>query len=162
MNEIDYAIIAIIIISLLVGVLRGFVKEVLSLFAWGVAIWVGLTFSRPFSVLLETVIDFPAARIAVAFVILLFFTLIISGIVNYFAELFLEKTGLTGIDRFLGVFLGITRGGIVIALLVMLAGLTPAPELALWQQSSLIPHFQTLALWLRKQIPPEITEITEI
>ena len=159
MNEIDYTIIAIIIISLLIGLLRGFVKEILSLLAWVVAIWVGLTFSRRFSVLLETFIEFPPARIAIAFVILLLLTLIISGIVNYFADLLLEKTGLTGIDRLLGLFLGAARGSVVVALLIMLAGLTPAPEQSLWQQSNLIPYFKDLAFWLRKQIPPEITDI---
>ena len=159
MNEIDYVIIAIVVISLLIGLLRGFVKEILSLLAWIVAIWVGLTFSRSFSVLLETLIEFPPARIAIAFVILLLLTLIVSGFINYFADLLLEKTGLTGIDRLLGLFLGVARGGIVIALLVMLAGLTPAPEQPLWQKSNLIPYFKDLAFWLRKQIPPEIADI---
>ena len=159
MNEIDYVIIAIVIISLLIGLLRGFVKEILSLLAWIVAIWVGLTFSRRFSVLLETFIEFPPARIAIAFVILLLLTLVISGVINYFADLLLQKTGLTGIDRLLGLFLGVARGGIVVALLVMLAGLTPAPEQPLWQQSNLIPYFKDLAFWLRKQIPPEIADI---
>jgi membrane protein required for colicin V production len=159
MNEIDYTIIAIIIISSLIGLLRGFVKEVLSLLAWIVAIWVGLTFSRRFSVLLETMIDFPAARIAVAFVILLAIILIISSIINYFAELLLKKTGLIGLNRFLGILLGIFRGAIVIGLLIMLAGLTPLPQFALWQQSYLIPHFQILAIWLREQIPAEIANM---
>jgi membrane protein required for colicin V production len=162
MNEIDYAIIAILVISLLIGVLRGLVKEVLSLAAWIIAIWVGLTYSRPFSALLENVIDFPAARITLAFVILLICTLIVSGIANYFAELLLEKTGLTSIDRFLGLFLGIARGGILVALLIMLAGLTPVPELAIWQNSTLIPHFLKLAFWLREQIPPEIAEMQNV
>ncbi len=159
MNEIDYVIIAIVVISLLIGILRGFIKEILSLLAWGVAIWVGLTFSRRFSVLLEKIIEFPPARIAVAFVILLLLTLVISGVINYFADLLLQKTGLTGIDRLLGLFLGIARGGIVVALLIMLAGLTPAPEQPLWQQSNLIPYFKDLSFWLRKQIPPEIADI---
>ena len=159
MNEIDYAIITIVVISLLIGLLRGFVKEILSLLAWIIAIWVGLTFSRRFSVILETLIEFPPARIAIAFVILLLLTLIISGVINYFADLLLQKTGLTGIDRLLGLFLGIARGGIVVALLIMLAGLTPAPEQLLWKKSNLIPYFTDLAFWLRKQIPPEIADI---
>jgi membrane protein required for colicin V production len=159
MNQIDYVIITIVAISLLIGLLRGFVKEILSLLAWIVAIWIGLTFSRRFSVLLETIIEFPPARIAIAFVILLLLTLVISGVINYFADLLLEKTGLTGIDRLLGLFLGVARGGIVVALLVMLAGLTPAPEQPLWKSSNLIPYFKDLAFWLRKQIPPEIADI---
>lgn len=156
MNEIDIAILVVITISLLIGLLRGFVKEIMSLFAWVAAIWVGLTFSRGFSVLLENMIDIPVARIAAAFVILVILTLIISSVINYFVELLLEKTGLSGVDRVLGVLLGIVRGVLVIALLIMLASMTPAPEQALWQQSNLIPLFQSLALWLREQLPPEM------
>lgn len=159
MNEIDIGIIIVITISLLIGLFRGFVKEIVSLAAWVVAIWIGISFSRGFSVLLETIIEIPSVRIAVAFVILVAITLIISSVINYFVELMIEKVGLTGVDRFLGVVLGIARGIIVVALLIMFANMTPASELLLWRQSGLIPLFQTLALWLQEQIPQEMVAI---
>lgn len=159
MNEIDIAIIIIIGISLLIGLLRGFVKEVVSLFAWIAAIWVGISFSRGFSVLLETFIEIPAARIAVAFMILVVLTLIVSSVINYFVELAIEKTGLTIIDRILGVLLGVARGVIVVALIVMLANMAPVQDMSLWKQSTLLPLFQTLASWLQELIPPDIAAI---
>ncbi len=159
MNEIDIAIIIVIGISLLIGLFRGFVKEIVSLFAWVIAIWVGISFSRGFSVLLETFIEIPAARIAAAFVMLVLLTLILSSVINYFVELAIEKTGLTVVDRVLGVLLGVARGVIVVALVVMLASMTPAQELSLWKQSALLPLFQTLASLLQELIPPDIAAI---
>ena len=64
---IDYAIVGLIGISLVIGLIRGFVKEAFSLAMWGVAIWVGLNFSREFSGFLVSVVSLPSARIAAAY-----------------------------------------------------------------------------------------------
>ena len=66
------------------------------------------------------------------------------------------STGLTGSDRFLGLIFGIARGALVVAILVLLAGLTPFPEDPWWNESSLLEWFQPLALWLREYIPSAI------
>lgn len=150
---VDYAIIGLVLISSIIGLLRGFVREAFSLVIWIVAIWVGLTFSREFSTLLEGVINYPSARIASAFAILFFATLILGGLISYLLGELVKKTGLTGSDRFAGMIFGIARGLVVVAIIVMLAGLTPLPEDSWWKESVLIPPFQSLALWLRDHIP---------
>jgi len=150
---IDYAIIGLILISSIIGLLRGFVREAFSLVIWIVAIWIGLTFSREFSIFLEGVIDYPSARIASAFAVLFFVTLILGALISYLLGELVKKTGLTGSDRFAGMIFGIARGLVVVAIIVMLAGLTPLPEDSWWKESVLIPPFQSLALWLRDHIP---------
>ncbi len=151
---IDYAILGLIFISLIIGLFRGLIREAFSLFTWIIAIWIGLSFSRKFSVFLEPVIGFSSsARIAVAFAILFFVTLILGGIISYLLSALVKKTGLTGTDRFAGMLFGIARGMVVVAVLVMLAGLTPLPEDTWWKKSKLIPPFQSLAIWLRDQVP---------
>ncbi len=150
---IDYAIITLIGISSTIGLLRGFVKEAFSLLLWVVAIWIGLNFSREFSTLLETVISYPSARIAAAFALLFFITLILGSLISYLLGALIEKTGLTGSDRFAGMIFGIARGIVVVSLVIMMAGLTPLPEDPWWKESSLIPPFQSLAIWLRDHIP---------
>ncbi len=151
---IDYAIIALILISSIIGLLRGFVKEAFSLFSWIVAIWVGLNYSREFSSFLESIISYPSARIAASFAVLFFLTLIIGSIISYLLGELIEKTGLTGSDRFAGMIFGIVRGMVVVSLVVVMAGLTPLPEDSWWKESVLIPPFQALAEWLRSHIPP--------
>ena len=153
---IDYSIIALIFISLIIGLFRGFIQEALSLVTWVAAIWVGLTFSHELSRFLESFISYPSARIAAAFVILLLLTLIVGSIIGFLLGELVKKTGLTGSDRFAGMIFGIGRGILVVAVLVMLAGLTPLPEDPWWKESQLIPAFQSLAVWLREHLPEDI------
>lgn len=148
----DYAIIGIIGVSVLMGLFRGFIKEALSLFIWMMAVWVGLNYSRPFSVYLAS-ISYPSVRIAAAFAALFFATLLIGSLVSFLLSQLIVSTGLTGSDRFAGMVFGLVRGVLVVAILVMLAGMTPLPEDPWWQQSVLIPPFQSLAVWLKNLIP---------
>jgi membrane protein required for colicin V production len=150
---IDYTIIALILISSVIGLLRGFIREAFSLVIWVIAIWVGLTFSREFSSFLEDLMSIPSARIATAFAVLFFVTLILGALISYLLGELVKKTGLTGSDRFAGMIFGIARGLVVVAIIVMLAGLTPLPEDSWWKESTLIPPFQSLAIWLRDHIP---------
>jgi len=156
---IDYSIIGIILISAVIGLFRGFIKESFSLVIWAIAIWVGLTFSRTFSVFIDF-IKSPSARIIVAFVILFLITLILGALISYLLGELVKKTGLTGSDRFAGMIFGITRGLIVVSIIVMLAGLTPLPEDPWWKESVLIPPFQSLAVWLRDLMPLGMNDIS--
>ena len=150
---VDYTIIGLILVSSVIGLLRGLIREAFSLVIWVFAIWVGLTFSREFSSFLEGLIDYPSARIAAAFAVLFFITLILGALISYLLGELVKKTGLTGSDRFAGMIFGIARGLVVVAIIIMLAGLTPLPEDPWWKESVLIPPFQTFAVWLRDHIP---------
>lgn len=149
---IDYTIIVLILISSVIGLLRGFIKEAFSLVIWVVGIWIGLTFSREFSSFLEGLISYPSARIAAAFAILFFVTLIIGTVISFLLGELVKKARLTGSDRFAGMIFGIVRGLVVVSIAIMLTGLTPLPEDSWWKESVLIPPFQSLAVWLRDHI----------
>jgi len=150
---IDYAIIGLVFISSIIGLVRGFIREAFSLVLWVVAIWVGLTFSRDFSSFLDGIISYPSARIATAFAVLFVITLILGAIISFLLGELVKRTGLTGSDRFAGMIFGIARGFVVVAIIIMLAGLTPLPEDSWWKESALIPPFQSLAIWLNDLIP---------
>ncbi|ORU93109.1 MAG: colicin V production CvpA [Cycloclasticus sp. symbiont of Bathymodiolus heckerae] len=154
---VDYLIIGIIFISALIGLFRGLVKEAFSLGTWIASILVGIKFSQPFSTFLVEYIEVPSVRIAVAFIILLLLTLILGGMLSYLVSQIVDKTGLSGTDRFAGFLFGIARGMVVMAVLVLLAGLTPLPQDPWWVQSSLIAPFQDLSIWLREQIPDGVS-----
>lgn len=153
---VDYAIVFLILVSAVIGVFRGFIKEAFALFTWIVAIGIGLHYSRDFAVLLRDLISYPSARIATAFIFLFFMTLILGGLISFILNHLVEKTGLTGTDRLLGMLFGIVRGAVLVAVIVMLAGVTPLPEDSWWKQSLLIPPFQSLAIWLKEHIPSEL------
>jgi membrane protein required for colicin V production len=58
----------------------------------------------------------------------------------------------------LGPIFGLLKGGAIVTVLVLLAGLTPLPQNAWWKQSVLLPRFQQAAVWLQGRLPPTIVE----
>lgn len=153
---VDYFLLAIITISALLSLWRGFVREALSLVSWITALWVAVLFFEDFSDWLTRWIDTPSVREVVAFAVLFVTTVLLGGLVNYLAGELVSKTGLTATDRALGIVFGIARGVIIVAVLVLLAGLTSLPKDPWWSESLLLAHFQDMALWLRSFLPPDI------
>ena len=92
----------------------------------------------------------------VAFTILFVSTVVLGGLVNLLAGQLVARTGLTATDRALGMVFGIARGMVIVAVLVLLAGLTTLPQDPWWSESVLLRHFQDLALWLRSFLPPDV------
>jgi membrane protein required for colicin V production len=158
LNWVDYTIIGIIAVSAVISIVRGFVREVLSLVAWVAAFWVALTFSHRGAEYLTDYVQNPSVREATAFVVLFLATLLIVALVNYFIVQLVEKTGISGTDRFLGMIFGLARGVLIVALLVLLAGLTSIPKEPWWNQSTLLDHFVSLAVWIRDYLPADVAQ----
>lgn len=158
MNWADYTILAIIGISVLISIWRGFTKEAFSLAGWIVAAWVALTFADSLQVLLEPHITVPSLRLIVAFAILFIATLFLAGLINYLAVQIIQKTGLSGTDRMIGIFFGIARGCLVVAVLVLIGGMTPMPQDPWWREAQLLHYFQDIAIWMRQFLPADIAE----
>jgi membrane protein required for colicin V production len=155
---VDYAILAIIAVSALISVLRGFVREALSLVAWILAFWVALSFAPVASEYLAPYIQTPSVRTMAAFGLLFVVVLLLAALVNNLAVKLVKSTGLSGTDRMLGVIFGVARGVVIVAVLVLLAGLTPAPSDPWWKESLFIEHFQQMAIWMRGFLPPDIAD----
>lgn len=154
----DYVIVAILALSVLAGLLRGLLKEAISLGAWIAAFFMAFTFVEDGAAYLTKYVGIPQVRIVLAFGVLFLCTLIIGGLINLIVAQLIEKTGLTGTDRLLGLVFGLVKGGVIVTVLVLLAGLTPLPQNAWWKQSVLLPHFQQVAVWLRGRLPPTVAE----
>jgi membrane protein required for colicin V production len=153
---VDFVIPVIITISAGISLMRGFVREALSLLGWVVAFWVALRFSNSLAELFLSSITIPSLRIIIAFTILFVLTLILSTLINHLASHLVDKTGLTGTDRLIGMIFGMARGGVVVAMLVLLAGMTSLPKDQWWHDSVMIGHFEQLAIWLQTTVAPEI------
>ncbi len=121
---VDIVIPGIIVISALFSLLRGFVREALSLLGWMAAFWVALTFAKNLADVFLAGISVPSLRIVVAFTILFVVTLVLTALVNRFAGQLVKKTGLSGTDRMIGMIFGIARGVIVVSVLVLRGGLS--------------------------------------
>lgn len=155
MAWVDLAIIGIIALSALVGFTRGLLREVLSFVVWLGAVFISWTYFKDLAVELTPWISSPSVRLGAAFLILVFAMLVLGAILGHLLSLVVDKTGLTGTDRVLGVVFGTARGAILVAMLVFLGALTPLPEDDWWQESAFIGRFQVLAERILEQLPPE-------
>ena len=153
---IDYGILGLVGLSALIGLFRGLIREVFSLCLWGLAVWAGLTYARDFSANLNSMIPVPSMRMAAAFILIFFGALLLGGLISYLLGKLIDTTGLSGTDRLAGVLFGIARGTLIAAVLVFLGGMTPLPQDPWWQQSRLIPPIQSLAGWLKSQVPADL------
>jgi len=156
MQWFDVVILSIIGISAIISLMRGFVKEAMSLAGWLAAIWIALNYSDALAGLLVDTINTPSIRFIISFAALFVLTLLLSSLINYLVSQLVIKTGLSGTDRMIGVLFGIARGGAVVGVLVLLAGLTAIPQDEWWQQSQLVGHFQQVATWISGRLPAEV------
>ncbi len=148
MNWADWAIIGVIVLSSGIGLMRGLVKEALSLAIWVAAVIIAKMFGARLATLLVDVIQTPSLRELAAFAILFFLTLIVGAIANYLIGALVKITGLSGTDRLLGLLFGVARGGIIIMLvIVFLPTLLPVDQDSWWKQSLLISYLLRFESW---------------
>ena len=144
---IDYAIIAVIAFSSLVSLIRGFVREALSLVTWGCAFFVASHYYTYLSVWFTGFED-ELVRNGIAIAVLFIATLIVGAIVNFVIGQLVEKTGLSGTDRVLGVCFGALRGVLIVAaILFFLDSFTGVSKSEDWSKSPLIPQISFIITW---------------
>lgn len=157
MSWVDYLILVIIVVSALVSLIRGFVREVVSLITWVIGFWVALRFARPVGDLFG-VIHNPSVRLAIGFAILFVLILIVGAGVNFLVGKLMKKTGAHASDRVLGLIFGLVRGVVIVVALVIVAGFTTMPRHAWWHESRLIPYAESVAGWMRAVLPAQVAD----
>ena len=149
---IDYIIVGIIVFSIIVSLLRGFVREVMSLASWIVAFLIASNFYMYLAGLL-TSIESLYIRNGTAIAILFVLSLIVGAIVNYVIGQLVDRTGLSGTDRVLGACFGFLRGVLIVAaILFFLDTFTGSNQTDWWKESKLIPHFRFVVDWFFQQL----------
>lgn len=158
----DLVVLGIIAISILVGAIRGFIKEAFSLAVWAAAFLVAFQYSGMLALELESHIELPSARTALAFAGLFLVVLLVGGLLTFLIGKLVEKTGLSGTDRLLGGVFGGIRGLVLVVALMLVAGLTPVPQDPWWQSSRSIQSLLPLAEWSAQFLPDYILEYMDM
>ena len=144
MNWLDIVILSVIGLSALISLIRGFAREALSLVIWFGAFFIASQYYSRLAVYL-TNIQNETFRDGAAIGILFVATLIVGAIVNYVIAQLVQKTGLSGTDRVLGVVFGALRGVLIVAAaLVFIDTFTNFATADWWQNSELVPKFKPI------------------
>ena len=138
---IDYVILFVVILSGVVSLFRGFIKEALSLLLWVLAFSLTLSFNDVVSDYLVDVISLPPIRFAVANAGLFFVIMLIGSILNQAISTLIKTSGLGMFDRMLGLLFGVARGVLVmLAVVIICPYIVDIENAKWWTASALVPY----------------------
>ncbi len=155
MGGFDWIIASIFLVSILVGIFRGFIKESLSLISWILAIWLAFNFCTQAGEFIHQYINIPAPKFRewAGFALVFIATLFLFSVITYIITKVFVRGPIKGVDRVLGLGFGALRGAaIVVALLVVAKGF--GMESSEWWQNSLhISKFEPFIQTVEEMFP---------
>jgi len=153
---IDWTLLAVLAVSVLIGLLRGFIFEALSLAGWAVAYFAAqwavplagphLGIGSPGSALNH------AATFALCFLVVL----IVWTLLARLLRLLIHATPLSMPDRALGALFGALRGAVLLLAVATVVALTPASQSPAWQASAGARWLSGAVQWLKPVLPPDL------
>ena len=153
MTVFDYAVLLIVGVSVVLSVVRGFVREVLALAAWVIAFVAATLLAGVVARWIGPSIPDESWRALAAFAAVFLATLIGMSLVAMAVSGLLRKAGLGLEDRLLGGFFGFARGLLIVMVAVLLAGLTGLPRQPAWNDAIFSPPLEALASSVRPWLP---------
>ncbi|SEL13039.1 CvpA family protein [Nitrosovibrio tenuis] len=157
MTAFDYCVLAILGISILLSLVRGVVRELVSLAGWIVAFMVANSFASQFAPILPSFIAGESLRMLFAFAALFLATLVAVGLIAMAASSLTKTAGLGLADRFLGSLFGFIRGLLVVLLIVLTAGLTALPQEPFWRKAVLSGPLETAVMFVVPWLPQDLS-----
>lgn len=158
MTWIDYAVIAIVGISILLSVIHGLVREILSLASWIVAFVVAQMFIVEAAALLPPALTNPSLRLLAGFLGVFLSVLVVMMLLAMAISRLVKTVGLGFADRALGGVFGLARGLTIVTIAVLLAGLTALPRQAAWRNAMLSEPLVILANWVKVWLPDDLAK----
>lgn len=138
MNEADFLICAVLLISTVVGVSRGVVREILAIVAWVVAIFLAIRFAPELGDKIPLESMGPLVRNALAGVVIVVLTLFAFGLFGKLCARLLAAASISFEDRAIGSVFGFVRGVLIVCAAVFVLGMTSAVRTGQWRNSVLI------------------------
>ena len=158
MTGFDYVVIGIVGLSLLFGVWRGVVGEVISLIAWGLGIFAAVEFGAPVGRSLFAGLSDPALRTLAGCVAIFIGVLVAMALLNMVVRSMVKALGLSVSDRILGMLFGLVRGVLICMVLVGLGGMTSAPTQSWWRDATLAAPLETVVMAAKPWLPDDLAK----
>lgn len=158
MTSFDYLVLLIIASSVILGVLRGLVKECLSIIAWVLSFLVAKLYSVEMAALLPASIPNASLQLLAAFILLFVATLLIFTLLGIALSKVIQVAGMGWANRLLGSLFGLSRGVLLVMMLVMLAGLTQLPQHTAWRTAMLSAPLEAMVNVILPWMPAALAE----
>jgi membrane protein required for colicin V production len=155
MAAVDYAILAILFVSAVLGLVRGFLREVASLLIWILGFWMAVRFAPLIGDSLKFVKS-TEDRLILGYGVVLLATLIVSTLVGMVLKRFVESSGAGVGDRSLGTLFGAARGVVLVTTLIMVGEMALIPQPTWWRESKLMPYAMPLVKVARRLTPVHV------
>ncbi len=158
-NELDWAIIIVLVLSTVVGVTRGVVREILSIVGWVIGIVFAIRFSPELAAHIPLESLGPAIRTIIAAVLICVACVFAIGLLGTILRKMLEVARISAEDRVLGSVFGFLRGVVFVCAVVFLAGMTSAASTQVWRHSVCIPLAENVIDWVMPLMPESIAKL---
>ena len=123
-SAVDWILLAVLGLSLLLGLWRGIVQEVLSLAGWVAAFYVSQMYAPKAAAWLPMEGSSQMLRYAAGFVVVFVAVLVATALVSWIVKKLLSAVGLGLLDRFLGSLFGLMRGVVILLAVTVFVGMT--------------------------------------
>ncbi len=154
LHWVDWTLLAVLVVSVIIGLVRGFVFECLSLAGWVVA-WFAAQWAAPW-LAPELPVGVPgsALNLGAAFALCFIAALVVWGLLAKLIRMLIHATPLSVPDRLLGAGFGMLRGLVLLLAVATVVGLTPAAQSTAWRQAQ-GPRWLQTSLNVLKPLLPE-------
>lgn len=150
MNGADYLILGVLLLSMLLGLIRGFVREAIGVISWLGGLWLAWRYAHVVEPLLAGRVGDPPVSTWAARTLIVLAVLIVGWIVASLLGYMLRHSGLSiMVDRLLGLVTGFVRGAVIVAVFVLLGQFVQLTSTKWWTSSRLIPYASEAAGWLQ-------------
>jgi membrane protein required for colicin V production len=150
MTTVDYILAGTVLLSLLFGVVRGFLRESVALLGWLVGLWLAWRYADAVEPYLGGALAGTELQVWVARAVVLISVVIASWLLGSLLGYLVQRSGLTlGMDRMFGALFGLVRGVVIIGFAVMLGQAAKLSGEGWWRESKLLPVGEEMAGVLR-------------
>jgi membrane protein required for colicin V production len=151
---VDWIFLAVLLVSMAVGLWRGLVFEVISVVAWLAAFVLAQWFAPAVGQWLPISSTNEALRYGLGFLMVFVGTVFAGGLIAFVVKKLMAAVGLSPADRLLGAAFGVVRGVVILLALTVVVGMTPFQSAPWWQESQGV-HMASAALHGLKPVLPE-------
>lgn len=180
LNWVDFLVLGIFFLSMVVGLMRGLLKEIIAIITWIVGFIIATLFSSTLAAMftntpqvqsafssagnaigMKTTQSLSMLSVGISFMLILFGVIIIGKIISYLITGIFIGTNLSMANRFLGAIFGLIRGFLMVLLMMFIINFTPIAKQPAWESSLMVGSFSPLVEQLQHSVEPTLRNLKQ-